>query len=213
MSLEPRWCGRVSYREARAAQRAQREAMLRGEAREQVWALEHPPVVTTGRRRVDGLPSASWLAGHGVDFELTERGGLATYHGPGQLMLYFLIDLRRRSMGVKQFVGAMEGGVADWLSKQGVDAREDCGSRGVFVEGKKICAVGIHVRRGVTLHGLALNLNMDLEPFGWFKPCGLEGEVTQLSAHVEGAPDPSEAWREVCASVLQKLIDMPQSGR
>jgi lipoyl(octanoyl) transferase len=187
--------------------------MLRGEATEQVWALEHPPVVTTGRRRVEGLPSAVWLAEHGVDFEITERGGLATYHGPGQLVLYFLMNLRGRKMGVKRFVGAMEHGVTDWLSQKGVEARNGTDARGVFVEGKKICAVGIHVRRGVTLHGLALNLNMDLAPFGWFKPCGLDEGVTHLSAHMETAPTPVEAWDEVSESVLQKLIDMPQPGR
>ena len=211
--MEQRWLGSVAYREAWTAQRAHREALLRGEAKEQVWALEHPPVVTTGRRQVEGLPEAGWWESHGVDFEVTERGGLATYHGPGQLMLYFLIDLRKRNIGVKHFVGAMERGVEDWLNQKGVHACTGGRARGVFVEGKKICAVGIHVRRGVTLHGLALNLKMDLAPFGWFKPCGLDGGVTHLSDHVDVAPAPLGAWSEVSASVLQKLIDMPQPGR
>lgn len=184
--------------------------MVRGDACEEVWAMEHPAVITTGRRDVEGLPSDAWLLERGVARVETERGGLATYHGPGQLVVYFLVDLKARGVGVKDFVDAMERGVIAWLESCEVRGMTDPRGRGVWIEGRKICSVGIHVRRGVTMHGLALNLGMDLRPFSWFAPCGVAAEVTHLDAHVEAAQPPSEVWREVCVSVLEKLIDRPQ---
>ena len=203
------WRGAVPYREALAAQRRHREAMVDEGAGEEVWAMEHPAVLTTGRRDVQGLPPEAWLREQGVERVHSERGGLATYHGPGQLVLYFLLDLKSRGLGVKDFIGALEHGVITWLASIGVRATTDPRGRGVWVQGEKICAVGIHVRKGVTMHGLALNLKMDLHPFSWFSPCGIAAKTTDVQAHVDAVGGPEEVWEEVCVRVLEKLIDRP----
>ena len=180
----PEWLGRVPYREALEAQRAQRAAVLGGTGPEAFWLLEHPAVITTGRRQVAAadLPPAEL----GIEVVSTERGGLATYHGPGQLVGYLVLDLARRSWRVRCHIHGMEQGLIDWLHHAGVAARRRAGFPGVWVGGDKIAAVGVHVRRGVTLHGFALNLDVDLDVFGQFVPCGVvEGGVTCL-ARVRG---------------------------
>jgi lipoyl(octanoyl) transferase len=137
--------------------------------------LEHDAVVTTGRRVVLGL--------EGLDIPVvhTERGGLATYHGPGQLVGYLIADMGRRGHTVKSTVAALESGIIQWLASRGVVGRLRTDARGVWVEGNKIAAIGLHFRRGVTMHGFALNLCTDLHGFGGFIPCGIhDGGVTSL---------------------------------
>ncbi|RME23065.1 MAG: lipoyl(octanoyl) transferase [Deltaproteobacteria bacterium] len=190
-----RWLGRQPYEPVAARQRAHREALGRGEVDEEIWLLEHEPVVTTGRRPVDGLDVAA-LAGRGIPVVRTERGGLATWHGPGQLVAYLLIDVGRRGIGVRDLVHRLEEAVIAWLATRGLTAARRPGLPGVWVGRDKICAVGLHVARGRTMHGLALNIDVDLSVYRLFTPCGVHpdaGGVTSLVA-AGGAPcSPLEA--------------------
>src|SRR4051812_11894992 len=159
----------MEYGAALEAQRAHRDALARGEAREEIWLLEHDPVVTTGRREA-GVDRAAVEAAEYRLFE-TERGGLATCHEPGQLVGYVLIDAR--NIGVRRTVEAVEEGVLAWLRPHGPFGRR-AGYPGLWLGNDKICAVGLHFRGGLTLHGFALNLVNDLRGFSLITPCGIE---------------------------------------
>jgi lipoyl(octanoyl) transferase len=194
------WLGRVPYLEALDRQRVRREAILAGEAPDVVWMLEHDPVVTVGRRGGIG-PGFSALP-----VVETERGGLATYHGPGQIVGYLLVDVGRRGGGVRRTVEAVEQAVIGWLAGRGVSAATRSGYPGVWVGTDKICAVGLHFRRGVSMHGFALNLTTDLEGFAGFVPCGIaEGGVTSLQRVTGTSPDPAEVAEEVAQAVISAL--------
>lgn len=194
----------MPYVETRAAQEAHRDGVIAGTAPEELWLLEHDPVVTTGRRRVEGLDPERL----GCDVVATERGGLATWHGPGQLVGYPIVDVGSRGGGVRSTVSALEEGVIRWLAGQGIAAGRRPEHPGVWVGRDKICAVGLHFRRGVTLHGFALNLCPDLTVFGRFVPCGItDGGVTSL-ARLGGPPlAPADAWAGVGAAVRAALVD------
>jgi len=173
MTLQWKWLGRVGHASCAQAQRDRRDAIISGEAEEVIWLLEHPPTVTVGRRPAPGTPSPEVLASHGVDHVVTERGGLATYHGPGQLVAYPLIRLSERGFTVKAYVSRLEQVVRELLAELGVAATLRADARGVFVGDDKIAAIGVHIRRGVTMHGLAVNVSPSLEHFGLIVPCGL----------------------------------------
>ncbi len=203
-ALRLRWRGRMGYAAARDEQLAHRAAILAGHAPEEVWLLEHEPVVTTGRRRVEGLdPSAL-----GCEVIATERGGLATWHGPGQLVGYLLVNVGARGGGVRSTVTAVERGVAAWLAGQGITAGPREGFPGVWVGDDKICAVGMHFRRGVSMHGFALNLCPDLEPFTRFVPCGVtDAGVTSVEREIGIRVAPIEAWEAIGRAVCAALFD------
>lgn len=197
----PVWLGRLPYRWAHALQAARREAILAGRAPEALWLLEHDPVVTLGRRGGE-VGSAE------VEVVRTERGGLATWHGPGQLVGYLLIDVASRGIGVRGAVRAVEQGIADWLIGRGVPAGRRDGLPGVWVGRDKICAIGMHFRRGVSMHGFALNLVNPLDGFGAIVPCGItDGGVTTLARLVGSAPVPAACAAEVGRSVIRALVD------
>lgn len=203
------WLGRVPYGEALARQRARRRAIAQGHAPEALWLLEHPPVVTTGRRPAPGTPSRAALMAHGVALHATERGGLATYHAPGQLVAYVLVDLGSRGLAVRHLVARLEDAVIAWLASRGVSAGRRAAHPGVWVGPDKIAAIGLHVRRGVSLHGLALNLCPDLRGFGLIVPCGIQdGGVTSLAQQQGTAPLPADA----AASFAAQLIASIESG-
>ena len=144
---------------------------------DEIWLLQHPPVYTTGFR----FPSAHPTLPNGIPLIHTDRGGDITYHGPGQLIAYVMMDLRRRSWGVKQLVTALEQVVIDLLSEYDVTAQRRSGAPGVHVLEKKIAALGLRVRNGCSYHGIAVNVDMDLKPFTHISICGYpELEVTQL---------------------------------
>jgi lipoyl(octanoyl) transferase len=147
-------------------------------AADQVWLLQHPPVFTLGMNaRREHL-----LAPGNIPVVDVDRGGQVTYHGPGQLLAYVLLDLRRRHMGVRGLVDVLEQSVIEWLRCNGVTARSRADAPGVYVDGAKLAALGLRVRRGCSYHGLALNVDMDLAPFARINPCGYEGlPVTQTS--------------------------------
>lgn len=201
-----RWLGTVEYGEALAAQRAHREALISGRAEPEVWLLEHPPVVTTGRRGVEDLVPER-IAAAGYALHATERGGLATCHEPGQLVAYVLVDARE--IGVWRTVAAVERAVIAWLAGQGVRAGLREGFPGVWVGRDKICAIGLHFRAGRTMHGLALNLRNDLRGFGLITPCGIvDGGVTSLLRLIgEGALRPATAAPTLGADLVLALLD------
>ena len=147
---------------------------------DELWLLEHPPVYTLGLAADAGFgPKAD----NGIPVVQVERGGEITYHGPGQVVLYTLVDLARRGIKVKQFVAMLEQSVIDLLGRadSGVErAQRVAGAPGVYVNGAKVAALGIRVSRGCAFHGLALNVDMDLAPFEAIDPCGYPGlRVTQ----------------------------------
>jgi lipoyl(octanoyl) transferase len=143
---------------------------------DELWLLEHPPVYTQGQA---GKPE-HLIAATDIPVIPIDRGGQITYHGPGQIVAYVLVDLRRRGYGIRELVTRMEQAVIDVLAAQGISAARMAGAPGVYVDGAKIAALGLRVKHGCTYHGLALNVAMDLSPFGAINPCGYAGmRVTQ----------------------------------
>lgn len=168
--LVVRRLGRLAYEPAWRAMRAFTDA--RGAATpDEVWLLEHDPVFTQGRV---GRPEHVLDAGD-IPLLQVDRGGQVTYHGPGQLVLYALVDLRARGLGVRRLVEALEQAVIDVLDAHGVAAGRRAGAPGVYVDARKIAALGLRVRRGCSFHGLALNVDGDLAPFARIDPCGHRG--------------------------------------
>jgi len=144
---------------------------------DELWLLQHPPVYTLGK---NGKPEHV-LNPVGIPVINSDRGGQVTYHGPGQIVVYTLLDLNRLKIGVRQLVTVLEQSIIDLLADYGVAANARRDAPGVYVNDAKIAALGLRVRRGCSFHGLALNVDMDLEPFARINPCGYEGlEVTQL---------------------------------
>lgn len=144
---------------------------------DEIWFLEHPPVFTLG---MNASP-AHVLAPGDIPVVQIDRGGQVTYHGPGQLVVYPLIDLRRSGLGIRDLVTALERSVIDLAAEFGVTAEARRSAPGVYVAGRKLASVGIRVRRGASYHGLAVNVSLDLEPFGRINPCGYEGlQMTRL---------------------------------
>ena len=145
---------------------------------DELWLLEHPPVYTQGQA---GRPE-HLLAATQIPLVPIDRGGQITYHGPGQVVAYLLVDLRRRGYGIRELVARMEQAVIDVLAQSGVAAERLAGAPGVYVRGAKIAALGLRVKHGCTYHGLAFNVDMDLAPFAAINPCGYPGlAVTQCS--------------------------------
>jgi lipoyl(octanoyl) transferase len=146
---------------------------------DELWLVQHPPVFTQGQAgRAEHL-----LAPGDIPVIQVDRGGQVTYHGPGQIVAYPLIDLRRLGLGVKHFVNRIEEAIIRVLARYGVTGERVAGAPGIYVAGAKIASLGLRVRRGCSFHGLAFNIDMDLEPFRRINPCGYAGlEVIQLSA-------------------------------
>ncbi len=171
---------------------------------DEIWLLEHPPVFTLG---MNADPS-HLLAPGDIPVVRVDRGGQVTYHGPGQLLVYPLIDLRRAALGVRDLVTALERAVIDLGAEFGIRAECRRGAPGVYVEGMKLASVGIRVRRGGSYHGLALNVDLDLEPFGRINPCGYAGlRMTQLS-ELGGPRGVSEA-AALLGPHLQRTLGWP----
>jgi lipoyl(octanoyl) transferase len=159
-AFEPVWRAMESWTDARGEDGA-----------DELWLLEHEPVFTLGQA---GRPEHV-LAPGDIPVLRTNRGGQVTYHGPGQLVAYPLIDLRRRKLGVREFVCRIEQALIDTLARWDIRAERREGAPGVYVAGAKIGALGLRVRRGCSFHGLAFNVNLDPEPFTRINPCGYEG--------------------------------------
>lgn len=169
--------GLVPYERALAAQSALRAARLQGRVPDTLLLLSHPPVYTRGRRSgADDLPFAeSFYRDRGVEVVDVDRGGRVTYHGPGQLVGYAIMEVG----DVVRFVRDMESAIVGALADEGIEARARTGEgpdyTGVWVEDRKIASIGVHIRRGVSTHGFAINVSNSLEPFDWVVACGLPG--------------------------------------
>jgi lipoyl(octanoyl) transferase len=166
---------------------------------DEIWFLEHPPVFTLGLAgKLEHV-----LAPGDIPVVHIDRGGQVTYHGPGQLVVYLLIDLRRQKLGVRELVESLENSVIDTLEGYGIEARSRRDAPGVYVDARKVCSIGIRVRRGCSYHGIAFNVDMDLSPFQRINPCGYAGlEMTQVSAL--GGP---KSVRQVAADLTPALLE------
>lgn len=183
----PRTCairdlGRAAYREAWDYQLELVSARKRGAVCDQLVFVEHPPTITLGRNASSAnvLADVARLRGMGVDLQETDRGGDVTYHGPGQVVAYPILDLKAWRRDVGAYLRALEEVVMATLRDFGVASRRVEGLTGVWVNDAKIAAMGVHLSRWVTSHGLALNVNTNLEHFGLIVPCGLTKPVTSL---------------------------------
>jgi lipoyl(octanoyl) transferase len=171
---------------------------------DELWVLEHPPIYTVGiAGRAEHFPRSGE-----VPVERIDRGGQITYHGPGQAIVYALVDLARRGMTVRGMVSLIEQAVIEVLGTHGVGAERRKGAPGVYVDGAKIAALGLRVRRGCCYHGVALNVDMDLAPFSAIDPCGYPGlAVTQTRAH--GIVPSAEKMGDELARRIARLIEDP----
>jgi len=225
-------CGSVPYEEARVAQRWLESARQEGAVPDVLLLLEHPPVYTRGRRSTaDELPmSPEWYEMQGIEVHDTDRGGRVTYHGPGQLVAYPIVSLRPYGDDVHEYVRRLERVAIGALADHGVSATTIDGLTGVWTDPdpptggrradtssitrhigpsapRKIGSIGVHVSRGVTTHGVAVNVNNDLQPFEWIVPCGIEGcRVTSLSREL-GAEQDLDAFADTVAAQYAEVYE------
>jgi lipoyl(octanoyl) transferase len=191
VSYEPTWRAMQRYTDERDSA-----------ADDELWLLEHDPVFTLGQ---NARPEHVLAAGE-IPVVNVDRGGQVTYHGPGQVVAYPLVDLRRRGIGVRAMVTIMETSVIRLAAEQGIDAQARSDAPGVYVGEAKLAAVGLRVRRGCSYHGLALNVAMDLSPFGRIDPCGYAGmPVTDLQSL--GATNDINEIKHRLASILTEAIE------
>lgn len=168
---------------------------------DEIWLLEHPPVFTLGQAgKMEHL-----LHDVGIPLVKIDRGGQITYHGPGQLVAYLLIDLRRRDIKVREMVRKMEQALIDLLAEYGIDAQRLSGAPGVYVDGAKIAALGLRVKNGCSFHGLALNVDMDLAPYQAINPCGYAGMAVTQMKDLCGADDLSAIGKRLVKHLKAQL--------
>jgi len=199
-------CGLVPYEEALALQKRIEAARQADEVPDVLLLLEHYPVYTKGRRTQPGelAMGEDWYRMQGIEICETDRGGAVTYHGPGQLVGYPIVSLRPYGDNVHEYVRGLERLMVGSLGAYGIDAEVIDGLTGVWVgggppEGRKIGSIGVHVSRGVTTHGFAVNVNNDLQPFEWVVPCGIEGvRMTSLCRELGSEVD-MDAYMDVVA--------------
>ena len=169
---------------------------------DEIWLLQHPRVFTQGQAgKAEHL-----LAPGDIPVIQVERGGQVTYHGPGQLVAYLMLDLRRKKLGVRELVTAMEQALVDVLAGYGIEAAPKADAPGVYVAGDKIASLGLRVRNGCSLHGLALNVDMDMAPFQRINPCGYAGlKMVQLKDLLETAPSLDEVAQRLEPALRERL--------
>jgi lipoyl(octanoyl) transferase len=218
-------CGTVPYAEALELQREVAERRRRGEIPDALLLLEHPPVYTRGRRsQPQELPmGAEWYEAQGIEVRDTDRGGLVTYHGPGQLVAYPIVDLEPYGGDVHRYVRGLEQAMIEALGEAGVPAQTIAGLTGVWTEGeppaalstrpaRKIGSIGLHVSRGVTTHGLAVNVSNDLQPFEWIVPCGIGGVAMTSLTRELGAEQDVEAFAELLVAAYGRVFEREPVG-
>lgn len=165
---------------------------------DEIWCLEHPPVYTLGLN----ADPAHVLAAGDIPVVRADRGGQVTYHGPGQLVVYPLLDLARAGLGIRTVVSALENAVIRAAARQGIVAVARREAPGVYVAGAKLASVGLRVRRGCTCHGLAVNVNLDLAPFAGINPCGYPGQAVTRFADLGGTGDVGSGDLDAVAAVV-----------
>lgn len=206
----------TEYQKALDLQLTVVDAKTRGRLQADViLCIEHPRVFTLGRNggRENLCVSDDFLAARGVAVVPTDRGGNITYHGPGQLVVYPIIDLKHRRLRVVDFVGGLEQAMIRTAAHWHIAAQTDPANRGVWLNGDKLGSVGITIRRGVSFHGLALNVNTDMEPFGWINPCGLnQVRMTSFESYLNGPVSMAEA-RQVMATHIAETFGIDLTVR
>jgi lipoyl(octanoyl) transferase len=202
-----RWLGRVDYEPTWRAM--QRLVETRGPGTpDELWFLEHPPVFTMGMN----ARSEHLLAPGDIPVVHIDRGGQVTYHGPGQLVVYPLLDLERARIGVRPLVEGIERAIIGMLAAWDIVAIGRRDAPGVYVDGRKIASIGLRIRRASSYHGLALNVAMDLEPFRRINPCGYAGlEMTQVSAL--GGPSDLRIVADALAPRLLEALGLPPADQ
>jgi lipoyl(octanoyl) transferase len=195
-----RWLGRVDYPAAYRAMQQFTDTRT-PETQDEIWLLEHPPVYTMGLKGRGGARTHI----QNIPLAYTDRGGDITYHGPGQIVAYILMDLRRRGWGPKRLVGALEQSIIDLLAGYRIAAERRAGAPGVYVAGAKIASLGLRVRRGASYHGIALNNDMDLAPFSRIDPCGYPGQPVTTLANLGIRRDMAEVGRELVRKLTSGL--------
>jgi lipoyl(octanoyl) transferase len=223
--------GLVPYLEAWELQKQLADQRRRDEIPDVLLLLEHPPTYTRGRRsKPEELPMGiDWYEAQGIEVHDTDRGGLVTYHGPGQLVAYPIVDLAVCGNDVHAYVRGLEQVIIGALGEASVPARTIDGLTGVWTQGnppptlssnpaRKIASIGLHVSRGVTTHGLAINVNNDLQPFEWIVPCGIDGvTVTSLTIELTQRQKPDAFCKVLVESYLRTfgydLISVEKGGR
>lgn len=170
---------------------------------DELWVVEHPPVFTQG---LAGKPEHLLLHSD-IPVVQIDRGGQITYHGPGQLVVYTLIDFKRRNTGVRHIVTALENSIIATLAGYGIEAAADPKRPGVYVNGRKIASLGLRIKNGSVYHGLALNINMDLAPFKQINPCGYAGmEMAQMADFLDPCPPLSEVAGKLTTHLTEQLV-------
>lgn len=165
---------------------------------DEIWLVEHEPVFTQGQ-----AGKAEHVLNPGaIPVVQVDRGGQVTYHGPGQQVVYFMLDLRRKNLGVRELVSALENAIVDTCAEYGISAAPRTDAPGVYVNGAKICSIGLRVRKGCSFHGIAFNIAMDLEPFLRINPCGYQGLQMVMLSQL-GGPANLDAVEPV---LIQKLM-------
>ena len=200
--------GTVAYGEALELQLQLRELRQADEIGDTLLLLEHPPVYTRGRRtEAHDLPMGEdWYRAQGIEIHDADRGGRVTYHGPGQLVGYPIM----RIGDVPAFVHTMEDAIVAALADEGIDAVVRDGLTGIWAGDAKIGSIGVHVNRGVTTHGFAVNVDNDLQPFEWVVPCGLEGVRMTSVSKATGRPDGIACFRKRVAYRFAQAYGMRQ---
>lgn len=195
-----RWLGQVAYQPTWQAMRTFTDTRA-ADTPDEFWCLEHSPVFTQGQRG----RSEHVLATGDIPVVATDRGGQITYHGPGQLVLYPLLDLTRLGLGPRGLVKRLEQAMVSCLASYGIEAAAKAGAPGVYVNEAKIGSIGLRIRRGCSYHGLSLNVAMDLSPFARINPCGFQGlAMTQISA-LGGPDDPQRVAQDLLPALARNL--------
>jgi lipoyl(octanoyl) transferase len=215
--IEARWLGRIDYREAHALQQRLVAERADDEIADQLLLLEHPPVLTLGRNSDPAhiLASPQELRARGIEVIQVERGGEVTYHGPGQLVAYPIAALARRGLMIRPFVRALEAALVATCAAHGVAAQRRDGHPGCWCDAdgpapRKIGALGLRIERGVTYHGIALNVTVDLADFALIDPCGMPGIVSTSIAAERGelaAPPSTESVQRAAAIFARAVAD------
>jgi len=190
VDYEPTWRAMQDFTASRAP-----------ETPDELWIVEHPPVYTLGQA---GKPEHI-LEDLGIPIVKIDRGGQVTYHGPGQVVIYLLLDLQRLKIKVRELVTAIEQAVIDFLAVQGVAAERRAGAPGVYVGDAKIAALGLKIKNGCSYHGLALNVDMDLSPFAAINPCGYAGLKVIQTKGLDIPLTAHEAGEQLSQQLLQQL--------
>lgn len=207
--MDTRWLGRIAYGESMERMRGWVESRVRGELPDTLFTLEHPPVITLGRNANQKhlLASPARLAELGVEVHETTRGGDITYHGPGQVIGYGIVNLRERRLGPVRYMRLLEEACIRTAARFGIEAGRRDGMTGVWTAKGKLVAMGVRFERGVTSHGFAFNVSTDLDFFNLIVPCGLAGEPVTSLEKILGQAPPLQELAAMAAQDLRGALD------